>query len=128
MSSLKNYKWTLLIIGSVVACSFFLINFAYQKEVPVSEKKAVFFGTVSDFVSSKVIENSVVILKSSVTAVKDEELELGGLISIQHHESESQNFSGISMGDLIVIKGVYLGYDDLFEEYKLISCILLNDE
>ena len=128
MSSLKNYKWTLLIIGSVVACSLFLINFVYQKEVPVSEKKAVFSGTVSDFVSSKVIENSVVILKSSVTAVRGKELELGGLISVQHLESESPNFSGINMGDLIVVKGVYLGYDDLFEEYKLISCILLDDE
>ena len=128
MSSLKNYKWTLLIIGGIVTCSLFLINFAYQKEVPISEKKAIFSGAVSDFVSSKVIENSVVILKSSVTAVRGKELELGGLISVQHLESESQNFSNINLGDLIVVKGVYLGYDDLFEEYKLISCILLDDE
>ena len=128
MIFLKNYKHALLSLGVIMISSWLLISYAYKKEVPISEKKAIFSGTVSDFVKSKVIENSVVILKSSVTAVKDEELELGGLISIQHHESESQNFSGISMGDLIVIKGVYLGYDDLFEEYKLISCILLNDE
>ena len=128
MIFLKNYKHALLSLGVIMISSWLLISYAYKKEVPISEKKAVFSGTVSDFVKSKVIENSVVILKSSVTAVKDKELELGGLISIQHHESESQNFSGISMGDLIVIKGVYLGYDDLFEEYKLISCILLNDE
>ena len=99
-----------------------------KKKCLFLKKKAIFSGTVSDFVSSKVIENSVVILKSSVTAVRGKELELGGLISVQHLESESQNFSSINLGDLIVVKGVYLGYDDLFEEYKLISCILLDDE
>ena len=128
MSSLKNYKWILFIIGGIMACSLLLVNFAYQKEVPISEKEAIFSGTVSDFLTSKVVENSVVVLKSSVTAVRDEELELGGVISIQHLESESLSFSKINMGDLIVVKGIYLGYDDLFEEYKLISCILLNDE
>ena len=128
MSSLKNYKWTLLIIGGVLAFSLFLVNFAYQKEVPISEREAVFSGTISDFVSSEVVENSVVVLKSSVTAVRGKEFELGGLISIQHHESESQNFSNVNKGDLIVVKGLYLGYDDLFEEYKLINCILLENE
>jgi len=128
MSSLKKYKWTLLIIGGVLAFSLFLVNFAYQKEVPISEREAVFSGTISDFVSSEVVENSVVVLKSSVTAVRGKEFELGGLISIQHHESESQNFSNVNKGDLIVVKGLYLGYDDLFEEYKLINCILLENE
>jgi hypothetical protein len=128
MSSLKNYKWILFIIGGIITCSLLLVNFAYQKEVPISEKEAVFSGTVSDFLTSKVVENSVVVLKSSVTAVRGEELELGGAISIQHLESESLSFSKINKGDLIVVKGIYLGYDDLFEEYKLISCILLNDE
>ena len=128
MSSLKNYKWTLIIIGGVIAFSLFLVKFAYQKEVPIFEREAVFSGTISDFVSSEVVENSVVVLKSSVTAVRGKEFELGGLISIQHHESESQNFSNINEGDLIVVKGLYLGYDDLFEEYKLINCILLENE
>tara|TARA_B110000444_G_C18542268_1_gene456302 strand:- start:274 stop:651 length:378 start_codon:yes stop_codon:yes gene_type:complete len=125
---LKNYKWTLIIIGGVIAFSLFLVKFAYQKEVPIFEREAVFSGTISDFVSSEVVENSVVVLKSSVTAVRGKEFELGGLISIQHHESESQNFSNINEGDLIVVKGLYLGYDDLFEEYKLINCILLENE
>jgi len=38
------------------------------------------------------------------------------------------NFENINVGDIIVIKGGYLGYDDLFEEYKLINCIILKDE
>jgi hypothetical protein len=128
MILLKNYKRALLILGILIISSWVLINYAYKKDVPVSEKTAVFSGEISDFISANIAENSVIILKASVSAVRDNELELGSVISVQYLGSESQNFSGINMGDLIVVKGVYLGYDDLFEEYKLISCILLDDE
>ena len=44
------------------------------------------------------------------------------------NESESQSFRYVEKGDFVLLKGIYLGYDDLFEEYKLINCILLDDE
>jgi len=106
----------------------FLINFAYKKEVPVSEKVAVFSGEVSSFINANIVENSVVVIKASVTAVRGKELELESVIGVQYLESESQSFSNIKKGDLVFLKGIYLGYDDLFEEYKLINCILLDDE
>ena len=108
--------------------SWLLISIAYKKEVPVSEKNAVFSGEVSGFINANLEENSVVILKASVTAVRDKELELAGVISVQYLESESQSFSNVEKGDFILLKGIYLGYDNLFEEYKLINCILLGDE
>ena len=128
MILLKNYKWTLLTVGFFLVSLLFLINFAYKKEVPVSEKVAVFSGEVSSFINANIVENSVVVLKASVTAVRSKELELESVISVQYLESESENFSAVKNGDLILLKGVYLGYDDLFEEYKLINCILLDDE
>ena len=128
MILLKNYKWTLLTIGFFLVSLLFLINFAYKKEVPVSEKVAVFSGEVSSFINANIVENSVVVLKASVTAVRVKELELESVISVQYLESESQSFSNIKKGDLVFLKGIYLGYDDLFEEYKLINCILLDDE
>ena len=108
--------------------SWLLISYAYKKEVPISEKKAVFSGEISEFITANVAENSVVVLKALVTAKRGEELELGRTVSVQFLKSESENFSAVKKGDLIVLKGVYLGYDDLFEEYKLINCILLDDE
>ncbi len=128
MILLKNYKLELLSLGILMIFSWVLINYAYKKEVPVSEKTAIFSGEISDFINANITENSVVVLKASVTAVRDKELELGSVISVQYLESESQSFDNIEKGDLVLLKGIYLGYDDLFEEYKLINCILLDDE
>lgn len=128
MILLKNYKRALLSLGILMISSWILINYAYKKEVPVSEKTAVFSGEISDFINANIVENSVIILKASVTSVRDKELELGSVISVQYLESENQSFRDVEKGDLILLKGIYLGYDDLFEEYKLINCILLDDE
>lgn len=128
MILLKNYKRALLALGILMISSWVLINYAYKKEVPVSEKTAVFSGEISDFINANIVENSVIILKASVTAVRDKELELGSVISVLYLESENQSFLDVEKGDLILLKGIYLGYDDLFEEYKLINCILLDDE
>jgi hypothetical protein len=128
MILLKNYKRALLALGILMISSWVLINYAYKKEVPVSEKTAVFYGEISDFINANIVENSVIILKASVTAVRDKELELGSVISVQYLESENQSFRDVEKGDLVLLKGIYLGYDDLFEEYKLINCILLDDE
>ena len=128
MILLKNYKRALLALGILMISSWVLINYVYKKEVPVSEKTAVFSGEISDFINANIVENSVIILKASVTAVRDKELELGSVISVQYLESENQSFRDVEKGDLVLLKGIYLGYDDLFEEYKLINCILLDDE
>ena len=128
MILLKNYKRALLALGILMISSWVLINYAYKNEVPVSEKTAVFSGEISDFINATIAENSVIILKASVTAVRDKELELGRVISAQYLESENQSFRDVEKDDLILLKGIYLGYDDLFEEYKLINCILLDDE
>ncbi|MDA9550634.1 hypothetical protein N9R47_01645 [Flavobacteriaceae bacterium] len=125
---MKNYKRELLSLGILLIFSWGLINYAYKKEVPISEKTAVFSGEISDFINANITENSVIILKASVTAVRGKELELGSVISVQYLESESQSFDNIEKGDFVLLKGIYLGYDDLFEEYKLINCILLDDE
>lgn len=124
----KSFKRVLLALGILLISSWLLISIAYKKEVPVSEKTAVFSGEVSDFINANIEENSVVILKASVTAVRDKELELGSVISVQYLESENQIFRDVEKGDFILLKGIYLGYDNLFEEYKLINCILLDDE
>tara|TARA_Y100000385_G_scaffold66310_2_gene65934 strand:+ start:529 stop:915 length:387 start_codon:yes stop_codon:yes gene_type:complete len=128
MIFLKNYKYVLLSIGVLMITSWLLIRYAYKKEVPVSEKVAVFSGEFFDFVNAEIPENSVVVLKASVTRVTGKEVELEKVISVQYLESERQDFRNVKKGDLILLKGIYLGYDDLFDEYKLIKCILLSDE
>ena len=68
------------------------------------------------------------VLKARVTSVRLGGVQLERVVSIQYNENENLNFNYLNVGDVIVIKGGYLGYDDLLEEYKLINCIILKDE
>jgi hypothetical protein len=94
----------------------------------MSEKSISFKGNVSGFIKASLNESSVVVLKARVTSVRLGGVQLERVVSIQYNENENLNFENINVGDIIVIKGGYLGYDDLLEEYKLINCIILNDE
>jgi len=129
MSLLKNYRLALIIVCLLLVCGLALYSYVYQKEEPMSEKSISFEGNVADFIKADVKENSVVVLKKAiVTSVLELGVQLERVIIIQYTENESLNFKGISVGNIISIKGDYVGYDDLLEEYKLINCIILKDE
>ncbi len=128
MSLLKKYKLALIIVCLLLVGGFALTSYVYQNEEPMSEKSISFKGNVSGFIKASLNERSVVVLKARVTSVRLGGVQLEKVVSIQYNENENLNFENINVGDIIVIKGGYLGYDDLFEEYKLINCIILKDE
>lgn len=128
MSLLKKYKLALIIVCLLLVGGFALTSYVYQNEEPMSEKSISFNGNVSGFIKASLNERSVVVLKARVTSVRLGGVQLERVVSIQYNENENLNFENINVGDIIVIKGGYLGYDDLFEEYKLINCIILKDE
>ena len=128
MSLLKKYKLALITVCLLLVGGFALTSYVYQNEEPMSEKSISFKGNVSGFIKASLNERSVVVLKARVTSVRLGGVQLDRVVSIQYNENENLNFENINVGDIIVIKGGYLGYDDLFEEYKLINCIILKDE
>ena len=128
MSLLKKYKLALIIVCLLLLGGFALTSYVYQNEEPMSNKSISFKGNVSGFIKASLNERSVVVLKARVTSVRLGGVQLERVVSIQYNENENLNFENINVGDIIVIKGGYLGYDDLFEEYKLINCIILKDE
>ena len=128
MSLLKKYKLALIIVCLLLVGGFALTSYVYQNEEPMSEKSISFKGNISGFIKGSLNESSVVVLKARVTSVRLGGVQLERVVSIQYNENENLNFENINVGDNIVIKGGYLGYDDLFEEYKLINCIILKDE
>lgn len=128
MSLLKKYKLALIIVCLLLVGGFVLTSYVYQNEEPMSEKSISFKGNVSGFIKASLNESSVVVLKARVTSVRLGGVQLERVVSIQYNENENLNFKNINVGDVIVIKGGYLGYDDLLEEYKLINCIILKDE
>ena len=128
MSLLKKYKLALIIVCLLLLGGFALTSYVYQNEEPMSEKSISYKGDVSGFIKASLNESSVVVLKARVTSVRVGGLQLDKIVSIQYNENENLNFKSLNVGDIIDVKGGYLGYDDLFEEYKLISCIILKDE
>jgi hypothetical protein len=129
MSLLKNYRLVLIIVCLLLVCGLALYSYVYQKEEPMSEQSISFEGDYASFIKANVKENSVVVLKEArVTSVLELGVKLERDIIIQYTENESLNFKGTSVGDIIAIKGDYVGYDDLLEEHKLINCIILKDE
>ena len=128
MSLLKKYKLALIIVCLLLVGGFVLTSYVYQNEEPMSEKSISFKGNVSGFIKASLNERSVVVLKARVTSVRLGGVQLEKVVSIQYNENENLNFENINVGDILVIKGGYLGYDDLLEEYKLINCIILKDE
>ena len=128
MSLLKKYKLAIITVCLLLVGGFALTSYVYQNEEPMSEKSISFKGNVSGFIKASLNERSVVVLKARVTSVRLGGVQLERVVSIQYNENENLNFENINVGDIIVIKGGYLGYDDLFEEYKLINCIILKDE
>ena len=128
MSLLKKYKLALTIVCLLLVGGFALTSYVYQNEEPMSEKSISFKGNISGFIKASLNESSVVVLKARVTSVRLGGVQLERVVSIQYNENENLNFENINVGDIIVIKGGYLGYDDLLEEYKLINCIILKDE
>ena len=128
MSLLKKYKLAIITVCLLLVGGFALTSYVYQNEEPMSEKSISFKGNVSGFIKASLNERSVVVLKARVTSVRLGGVQLEKVVSIQYNENENLNFENINVGDIIVIKGGYLGYDDLFEEYKLINCIILKDE
>ena len=128
MSLLKKYKLALIIVCLLLVGGFALTSYVYQNEEPMSNKSISFKGNVSGFIKASLNERSVVVLKARVTSVRLGGVQLERVVSIQYNENENLNFENINVGDNIVIKGGYLGYDDLFGEYKLINCIILKDE
>jgi|TARA_B110000196_G_scaffold108647_1_gene94163 hypothetical protein len=128
MSLLKKYKLALIIVCLLLVGGFVLTSYVYQNEEPMSEKSISFKGNISGFIKGSLNESSVVVLKARVTSVRLGGVQLERVVSIQYNENENLNFKNINVGDVIVIKGGYLGYDDLLEEYKLINCIILKDE
>jgi hypothetical protein len=128
MSLLKKYKLALIIVCLLLVGGFVLTSYVYQNEEPMSEKSISFKGNISGFIKASLNESSVVVLKARVTSVRLGGVQLERVVSIQYNENENLNYKNINVGDVIVIKGGYLGYDDLLEEYKLINCIILKDE
>lgn len=129
MSLKKRNKWLIFIL--IILLTFMVIgyNYVYKSHKTTEELATNFKGKSNDFIllvnkkSSKWI-NKTVELSGEIT----EKDALGVVLnnSIYCQFIKTTNTNDFKPNQIITIKGVVVGYDDLLEELKLNQCIIKN--
>ena len=127
MSFLKNKWWLLLIV--LVIGGFSAYKYAYKPHATTESLEVSFQGNASNFLTkvssnSKEWLNKAVLLEGKVTSVDAEGIVLNDQVYCQFKEGDKIS---AKESDVITVKGVVIGYDDLLEELKINNCILKNN-
>ncbi len=126
MSLSKKSKTILtgVFIGVIVVL-FGITKIVYAPHEKTEDIEAVYKGKASDFISnigtdSTITAGIIIELSGEVTTIEDSTATINNNIFCQ--------FSGLKntfkVGENILVKGRFIGYDDLMEEVKLDNCIL----
>lgn len=128
MSWLKKNK--ILVIFLVIAVAFFAgYNYIYQAHEEVETSTVDYKGNTLDFITQLTENpskwnNKVVELSGEVTSIEKEGIILNQNVYCQFLDSSS--VQSITKNSTANIKGMVIGFDDLFNELKLNQCILVK--
>lgn len=125
---LKKNKLIIVFILVVLIVSFFGYQYIYQDHRNISSEKASFELTANDIekeyknnptsANEKFLDKTVVII-GVVTSVDEENK------SIVLNEKINCNFKSdidLKVSNVVSVKGRFIGYDELLEEYNLDEC------
>ena len=115
---------TVIFIGFVVLL-FIVTKIVYAPHTKTADVESLYKGKASDFITSinidtKIIEGVVVELSGKVTSVLDSTITINNNVFCQF----SIQLPPINLGESVLVKGRYIGFDDLMGEVKLDKCIL----
>lgn len=123
---MKKKKWILIIV-ILIGIAFFGYNYLYKSHRDISSEEASFSITVAvlsaDFKQDENVANAKYLDKTiSVSGVVTEIDSIANAIIID--EVLSASFEGkpnavVQKNEKIVIKGRFIGYDELLEELKM---------
>ena len=123
--SRKNKSILTAIFIGIIGLLFLVTKIVYAPHEKTVNMEAIYKGKASDFISSvrtdSSITNGVIIeLSGEVTSVLDSSATIDNNIFCQF----SVQPLVLKVWTSILVKGRYIGYDDLLEEVKLDNCIL----
>ena len=122
MNWLKKNK--ILFILVILGVSIFLLNkYIYKPHKKTEELNSIFIGSPIEFKneilnSPSLYYNSIVEIKGKIISIDDNGIMLNESIYCSIKDSS------LSIQKTITIKGRYIGYDDLLDEYKIDKCII----
>lgn len=127
MSLTKRSKWFLIILIAGLIAAFGAYKYAYKAHKTTEELKADYSGNSNDFLTkvsadSNAWLNKTVELSGEITSKDEKGITLSNSIYCQFREDV--NFTTLTKGQQITLKGQVIGYDDLLEELKLNQCII----
>ena len=115
---------TVIFIGFIILL-FIFTKIVYAPHTKTADVESIYKGKASDFITNinidtTIIEGVVVELSGKVTSVLDSTITIDSTVFCQFSIQPPQ----INLGESVLVKGRYIGFDDLMEEVKLDNCIL----
>jgi len=127
-------KKKLLIFGFfIIFSAFFLYNYLYKSHRDISSEKESFAVSVvdlkNDFIKNDSLANAKYLNKTIIVLGKISSLDLKNkIVSVDTYLSAAMKESRVSLkyNDSIKLKGRFIGYDDLLEEFKMDECSIIK--
>lgn len=127
-------KKKLLIFGFFsIVCLFFLYNYVYKSHRDISSEKESFAISVidlkNDFEKNDSLANTKYLDKTIIIYGKISNVDLvNNLLTIDTSLSAiiKEKNVALKINDSIKLKGRFIGYDDLLEEFKMDECSIIK--
>lgn len=115
---------TVIFIVSIVLL-FIVTKIVYAPHEKTADVESVYKGKASDFITNMNIDTTitagiVIELSGRVTSVLDSTITIDNNIFCQFSNQPTL----INLGENVLVKGRYIGFDDIMGEVKLDNCIL----
>ena len=126
-------KYYIIFIVLIILIIALVYNFIYKDHRDITNEKAIYELTVSDL--NQDFDNNVDLANKKYL---DKTITIYGVISLIDFENTTivlessvsarikEQIGSVEAGDKVKIKGRFIGYDDLLDEYKIDECVILN--
>jgi hypothetical protein len=127
-------KKKLLIFGFfIVISAFFLYNYVYKNHRDISSEKESFAVSIvdlkNDFEKNDSLANAKYLDKTIVIYGKISNVDLANnllIIDTSLSAVIKDKNTSLNVNDSIKLKGRFIGYDDLLEEFKMDQCSIIQ--
>lgn len=127
---MKMKKKLLIVLVIVVIFGFVGYKYVYKDHRDVSSEEASFKITLADLkadfekndsvANTKYLDKAIAIY-GEVTSL---DLETNEIIVDSNLSATIKGKVNVKKGDKVTVKGRFIGYDDLLEEYKMDNCVI----
>ena len=127
---MKMKKKLLIVLIIVVIFGFSIYKYVYKDHRDVSSEEASFKITLADLkadfekndsvANTKYLDKAIAIY-GEVTSL---DLETNEIIVDSNLSATIKGKVNVKKGNKVTVKGRFIGYDDLLEEYKMDNCVI----